>query len=418
MGPIRRISTAIVAFGLLAVTAAGAQTPVPAGGKSELRAGGTRASAGGDKRTVAGSAKSGAPLTPAVSPPGPAAPVTGKISTITADRLNSAALSSAALAPSAPRWVPVTFVNRAGGRVPTIGYEDLNVTEDGVRQKVTSIERWPLWLVIVLDVSRQIGPTKQLAAHRQIVYDLLYALGEDDNVAVVQYADTIDLIQPWTKDAREAEAAVEEKFESGLDGQMWNSIGYSAEKLLAGKLGHKMIVVISDGVDESSHVATFTRALGLLRDTASTLYIVNLGQYLSEDIRKQAHGINGVLNTIMSPSYHGRKKELRQYEDNLNDATDKMVKATDDTGGKLWVVDPDKDLDLIPKLVWQQIEGQYMVAYVPERPGDRRSNQPIRTVSTFVTRGDIEVRAPERLYVPITSPRGGTAGTQLRKRSD
>ena len=417
MGVCRRFVTAAAAFGLVASALASAQTPVPGVARTELRAGGggSKPAGGTDKpaKPPAGPVTKSPVLSAAAAPP-----VTGRISTIAVDRLNAAATASASLAPSAPRWMPITIVNRAGGRVPTIGYEDLNVMEDGVRQKVTSIERWPLWLVVVLDVSRQIGPSKQLAAHRQIAYDLLYALGEDDNVAVVQYADTIDLIQPWTKDAHEAEQAIEEKFESGLDGQMWNSVAYASEQLLTGKVGQKIIVVITDGVDESSHVATYTRAVEKLRDTASTLYIVNLGQYLSDDIRKQAHGLNGVLNTITSPSYYGRKKELRQYEDNLNDATGKMVSVATDTGGKLWVVDPERDLDQIARLVWQQIEGQYMVAYEPVRPGDRRSTQPVRAVSAFVTRGDIEVRSPGRLYVTIASPRGGPVGTQLRKRSN
>ena len=54
MGSIRRISTAVVVFGLFAGAVAGAQTPVPGGGKTELRAGGTKAPVGGDKRAVAG----------------------------------------------------------------------------------------------------------------------------------------------------------------------------------------------------------------------------------------------------------------------------------------------------------------------------------------------------------------------------
>ena len=69
----------------------------------------------------------------------------------------------------------------------------------------------------------------------------------------------------------------------------------------------------------------------------------------------------------------------------------------------------------IPALVWQQIEGQYMVAYVPERAGDARSTRPVRALSAYVTRGDVDVRTPPRLFVPIVSPRTAPSGTHLRR---
>ena len=69
----------------------------------------------------------------------------------------------------------------------------------------------------------------------------------------------------------------------------------------------------------------------------------------------------------------------------------------------------------IPALVWQQIEGQFMVAYVPERAGDGRSTRPVRALSAYVTRGDIDVRTPPKLFVPIVSPRTAPSGVHLRR---
>jgi VWFA-related protein len=326
-----------------------------------------------------------------------------------------AAATSAALVPSAPRWVPVTITSRAGGRVPKLALADLGIIEDGVRQRATSIERWPLWLVIVLDVGRQIGPAKQLAVHRQLVYDLLYALGEDDHVAVVQYSDRTELIQPWTVNVHDAEQAVEAKFESGLEGQLWDSVTYAASDLLADKLGHRVVVVITDGVDDASREASYSRACDVLHDTATTLYIVNLSRYLEEQIRREAYGMAGVANIIHSPSYIGRRTELRQYAERLGEAPQKMTNAANESGGKLWLLTPDDDPSRIPALVWQQIEGQYMVAYVPERASDGRSTRPVRALSAYVTRGDIDVRTPPKLFVPIVSPRTAPSGVHLRR---
>lgn len=424
--PFRRLLLAgILASLALAPVTVLSQTPVPAPKKSDSK-GGTPASA-----LAPGAKPAGAPISrptaPASAPrvAGPIAPVvqpsagppsvTGPVGTFAVDRINVAAATSAALVPSAPRWVPVTIVNRSGGRVPNVALTDLGIIENGIRQRATSIERWPLWLVIVLDVGRQIGPAKQLSVHRQLVYDLLYALGEDDHVALVQYSDGIDLIQPWTQDSHVAELAVEEKFQSGLDGQLWDSVAFSVTDLLAGKLGHRMVVVVTDGVDDAGRDSTYGRAAQLLRESGVTLHIVNLSRYLEEGIRKEAFGMNGVINVIQSPSYLGRRKELRQYAEQLGQAPPKMVEATRDSGGKLFMVAPEDDAARLPQLIWQQIEGQMMVSYVPERAGDVRSPSPIRAISAFVTRGDIEVSAPAKLFVPIVSPRSGQAGSTLRK---
>jgi hypothetical protein len=393
----RWIASAIVACTL--ATIAVAQTPAPSS-KSIQRKGGPVVVS---------------PIAPQLAAQPTPLLVTGRIGTAAADRLSLAAATSASLVPSAPRYVPVTVVNRTGGRAGSLSLTDFGIIEDGVRQRAVSIERWPLWLVIVLDCGRQIGPVKQLAVHRQLVYDLLYALGEDDHVSLVQYSDGVECIQPWTRDVREAEEAVESRFESGLDGQLWDSVAYAAENLLADKLGHKVVVVVTDGIDDAGRESTYTRAHDLLRDSAATLYIVNLSRYLEEKIRREAYGVNGVLNVITSPSYVGRRKELRQYAERLGEAPPKMVEATTESGGKLWLVSPDEDPARLPGLVWQQIEGQYMVSYVPERDGDARSTRPFRALSAFVPRGDIEALTPAKLFTPIVAPRSSRAGTTLRK---
>jgi hypothetical protein len=255
---------------------------------------------------------------------------------------------------------------------------------------------------------------KQLSAHRQLVYDLVSALGEDDHVAVVQYSDGVELIQPWTLDPRDAERALESRFESGLEGQFWDSVSYAAKDLLADKVGTKNIVVITDGVDDVSQTATYARAFELLKNSGTTLHIVNLSRYLADQIDKQAYGVNGVLNVIQSPSYIGRRKELRSYREKLGDAPPQMEESTRETGGRLWMASPNEDLATLPGRIWRQIDGQLMAAYVPDRPEDRPSSNAVRAFSVFVRRGDIEARVPAHLFVPVAPFR--KSGTVLHKK--
>jgi VWFA-related protein len=351
-------------------------------------------------------------LTPAATP---SRPVTGPTASRAASVANAAGARAAGALPAAERWVPVTVVARGGGEVGSLSPDDLGLIEDGVRQRVVRLERWPLWLVVVLDVGRQVGPMKQLAIHRQLVYDLLAALGEDDHVALVQYADGVEVIQPWTQDPGEAERALNARFESGLDGALWTSVTHAATEMLADKLGRRAIVVVTDGVDDASEAVSYERARDELRKSATTLHVVNLSRYLDEQIRKQAYGVNGVLNVIQSPSYHGRRKELRAYRERLGEAPPRMLEAATESGGKLWHVAPDEDPATLPVRIWRQLEGQYMASYVPERPEERRPGAAVRSYSVFVRRGDIEARVPPRLYVSVVSPRSAPAGEKLAR---
>jgi len=353
----------------------------------------------------------------------PVAPV-ASTSTVTFGKVSDRAIALADEAASqaiaslgvGPRYVPVTITSRSGARAGRVVPGDIGIVEDGVRMRVTSLERWPLWLVIVLDVGRQVGPMKQLAAHRQLVYDLIGAIGEDDHIALVQYADGVELIQPFTLDPREAERSLEAKFESGLDGQFWDSVAYASTDLLADKVGTRTVVVITDGVDDTSQSIAFGRALEKLRRSSTTLHVVNLSRYLDEQIKKQAYGVNGVLNVIQSPSYIGRRKELRSYRDKLDETPAQMEKATVETGGKLWMASPQEDLATLPIRIWEQIDGQFMAACVPDRPEEKASAKPIHAYSVFVRRADIDARVPPNLLVPII-PFRANGGAVLRKRN-
>jgi VWFA-related protein len=353
------------------------------------------------------------PLTPkAVSEP--ASPSLGVTGERAVALVNDVASHASATLGVGPRYIPVTVTGRNGERATRLQAGDIGIVEDGVKMRVTSLERWPLWLVVVLDVGRQVGPMKQLAVHRQLVYDLVSALGEDDHVAIVQYSDGVELIQPWTLDPAEAERALESRFESGLEGQFWDSVSYATKELLGEKVGSKTVVVVTDGVDDVSQSISYNRAFELLRKSATTLHIVNLSRYLDEQIKKQAYGVNGVLNVIQSPSYIGRRKELRSYREKLGEAPPQMEQATRETGGKLWLAAPDEDLAALPARVWRQIDGQLMAAYVPDRAEDKMSTNAIRAFSVFVRRGDIDAHVPSHLFVPIAPFRSG--GTVLRKK--
>lgn len=405
---VRGIVCLMLAFAVTA-PATSAQTPVPGAPPAAAKV----ASPSGE------ASKPAAVASPLLSSPAkPPAPALGPVATRAADLANTAGAEAASRQPAAPRWIPITVVGRHGGAVQSFSPSDIVVVEDGARQRVTALERWPLWLVVVLDVGRQVGPMKQLALHRQIVYDLLYALGEDDHVAIVQYADGMDVIQPWTLDVREAEQAINERFESGLEGQLWNSVAFSAEELLRGKLGHRAVVVITDGVDDTGDTMPYDRAVGLLRETATTLYVVNLSRYLAERIREEAYGVNGVLNVITSPSYIGRRKQLREYHEKIGEAPPQMLRAATESGGRLWHVAPEEEPETLPERIWREIGGQVMARIEPERPGESRPASGVRSYSVFPTRSDVEVRAPTKLFAQIAAPRASESGTKLTRRKD
>jgi VWFA-related protein len=114
---------------------------------------------------------------------------------------------------------------------------------------------------------------------------------------------------------------------------MFDAIYLAANEKLKGEVGRKVIVVITDGVDQGSKL-TRSQAIEAAQKSDAVIYSIDY-----EDPR--FHGMFG-------PSGEGDLKKM-----------------SDETGGHVYKVDRRNTLDMVFKELQDEMRSQYLIGYTP-----------------------------------------------------
>ena len=94
--------------------------------------------------------------------------------------------------------IPVTAVDASGRFDPTVGIDDLTVKEDGVVQQLRSLYRIPGSVLLLLDTGGEQNLAKSVTLTREVAQALVSALRNEDQIAVMQVSNRVELVQEWT----------------------------------------------------------------------------------------------------------------------------------------------------------------------------------------------------------------------------
>ncbi|CAN5835601.1 hypothetical protein BH18ACI5_BH18ACI5_08280 [soil metagenome] len=167
------------------------------------------------------------------------------------------------------------------GRKPVSGLsrDDFEVFEDGVRQQVNFFESRsvPMDLILLLDTSSSMSD-KMETVHRA-ARGFMKMLRPEDRGAVVAFADSVNILQPLSSDARAIEVAIEGTTAQGST-SLRNAIyvalkefGRAAQS--AGDVRRQAIAVLSDGEDTKSLVS-YDDVMALARKSGVNIYTIGL----------------------------------------------------------------------------------------------------------------------------------------------
>jgi Ca-activated chloride channel family protein len=173
----------------------------------------------------------------------------------------------------------VTVQDTAAKYVPGLQSSDFAVYEDGVKQEVRFFESnaVPVDLIVLIDTSSSMSD--KIGMVHDAATGFLKTLRAGDRGAVVAFADTVDVVQPFTADHGLLDKAVRGTVAHGSTA-MNNAIYVSLKQFGMtarpdGDPRRQAIVVLSDGEDTSSLV-TVDDVLGLARRMGVNIYTVAL----------------------------------------------------------------------------------------------------------------------------------------------
>lgn len=289
--------------------------------------------------------------------------------------------------------LPVS-VRSDNGKLPTyLEPTDLIVSEDGKRQKVTSVMRTPANILIVIDTSGQLMNRKDTSLHRELALQIINSLGEEDHGAIISYADQVTLISDWTRNKDELRHALNWKLKPGIESRFYEALNYAAKEMLPKVSGRRSVVLLSDGVDSDSGLL-FNEVLANLHRARATLYVACQNTFVLKELKKIAHNPLAWYEMI-DPKMRKRYNTMRNYVRQLEAAEVSLKGLVTETGGALWVPQTREEYSALTPKIAEEIGSEYVVAYISEREPEDIG---FHSVKVYVTRGELKVRARRGVY--------------------
>jgi Ca-activated chloride channel homolog len=254
-----------------------------------------------------------------------------------------AATSAAHLrAQNAPLRVDVKLVNvfvsvtdRNGALVGGLTRDDFSVTEDGRPQQIAIFERqanMPLNLTLAIDTSDSVAKDLENEQHaaRRFVHAVLRP---QDQMSLLGFASTVRELTPFTHDAQRIDHAI--AYLEGGGGTAFYDALVSGSQKLGGQSGRKVLIVVSDGDDDTVKGADYAQALEAA---------------LRNDVM--------IYSLIDVPIAASAGRDLRGEH--------ALITLAEQTGGKSFYVSAE-GLDKIFAQLSDDLRTQYFLAYYPQK---------------------------------------------------
>jgi len=207
----------------------------------------------------------------------------------------------------------VSVLDRDGRMIPDIVQSNFHVLENGVEQqlKVFKREDVPVSMCIVIDSS---GSMKD--KHSRVVaaaLALVRASNPDDEVCFVNFNDLYYKDQAFTNDVKKLEEAME-RIDNHGGTAMRDALSATIDYVKTeGKRDKKVIVMVTDGNDNSSSKVSLEGLLRTTRESEVLIYSIGL---LSEEEKSEARKAKRALDNLaeVSGGFAYYPKDLEEVE--------------------------------------------------------------------------------------------------------
>jgi VWFA-related protein len=261
-----------------------------------------------------------------------------------------------------------TVADKKGKFITNLKKEDFRVFEDNRPQVVTNFSSetdLPLTIALLVDVSGSIR--EKLRFEQEAAIEFFYSTLQrgKDKALVIAFDSAPEVLQEFT-DNPETLANAVRKLRAGGGTALYDAIYLAVDRKLAGQTGRKILILISDGDDNSSRLSQ-TETLEVAQQNNVTIYSISTN----------------------SAAFFGSKEQDR------GDKT--LKKFSEETGGKPFF--PLKIQDLANSFtdIHQELRSQYTIGY---RSTNAKEDGTFRRVRIDVANKDFKARHRSGYYMP------------------
>ncbi len=169
--------------------------------------------------------------------------------------------------------LPVVVSDRNGRRVTNLTKDDFQVYEDGVLQDIAGfgLTDEPISLVLAIDTSGSVEG--QLGRMQDEAIKFVNLLHPDDSVAIMSFAEDVQLLGDFTIDRTRNERAIKETRHSTCT-KIYEAVWLAFEQVLKPVQEKKALVLFTDGDDTASQKATREETIELAKEGNVAVYSV------------------------------------------------------------------------------------------------------------------------------------------------
>ena len=290
----------------------------------------------------------------------------------------------------------VTVVDEHGANVTALRREDFEVFEDDIPQEISYF--WPVespfHLVLLLDTS--VSTRTSLGLIKKAASNFTDELRPEDRVAVTEINLYVRQVQDFTSDRKVLRRMIHSLTTYSHGGsRVYDGVAQSISQLRKVKGGRRAIVILTDGMENSSKTK-FEDLRHLLATSDAVLYpvtVINKDQQknLLEDYIRNP-GNND------PPSYlHNAKQSLTLLEEIYQIQTERLQALSEQTGGKMFLVADLADLSGQYSKVAQELRSTFSLAYYSK---NYERDDSIHRIRVIVKNPHYQVRTRTSYVVP------------------
>jgi Ca-activated chloride channel family protein len=267
----------------------------------------------------------------------------------------------------------VTVTRPSGAPVLDLGAADFQILDDGEPQSVSTFARGDLALsaVLLMDASASMEGDRLSTAAAGVKAFVSQVLPQDE-VSVMLFSDELLMRTPFSNDAATLLAPL-----AGVEARGGTAINdnlYLALKELEGRLGRKVVVLLSDGVDVES-------ALGM----EDARWAVRRSQALLYWIRLQDTTRGRIERSSAWRDRKGHDEQLRLLD-----------LAVAESGGRVEVIPDVGEVGAALQRILRELREQYVLGYQPTRDRSDGGNGAWHKIEVRVRGGDKGYRVRTR----------------------
>jgi Ca-activated chloride channel family protein len=264
--------------------------------------------------------------------------------------------------------IPVSVADKKGKYVTNLKKEDFKVYEDEKLQTITNFaneNNLPLTIALLVDTSGSIRD--KLRFEQEAAIEFFYSTLQrgKDKAMVISFDSGVELNQDFTDDPEKLADAVR-KIRAGGGTSLYDAVYLAVNQKLAGTSGRRVIILITDGDDNSSRVS-LTETLEAAQKGDVSIYSISTN----------------------SSAYFGSKDQER------GDKT--LKKFSEETGGKPFFPLKIEDLASSFLNIHDELRSQYQLGY---RPTNARQDGTFRRIRVDVADKRYKARARSGYYMP------------------